>query len=67
MICFAIAVHDVYMQLRYNAICMMSCYIVKLWRKLVVGEQNIKHNNLVELLERKIGENKSKWTDPRCA
>ena len=25
MICLAIAVHDVYMQLRYNIMCMMSC------------------------------------------
>ena len=25
MICPAIAVHDVYMQLRYNTMCMMSC------------------------------------------
>ena len=45
--------------LKYNKL------VDKLWSKLVgVEQKNIKHNSLVELLERKIGENKSKWTDP---
>ena len=60
MICLAIAGHDAYMQLRYNTMCMMSCIIVKIRGKLVGGEQNIKHKSLVELMERKIGENKNK-------
>ena len=38
IICLAIAMHDLYMQLKYNAMCMISCIIVKFWSKLVGGE-----------------------------
>ena len=56
-------------QLRYVAIATRMCknlcfkYVAKLGSKLVDDEQNIKHNNLVELLESKIG-GKANWTDP---
>ena len=65
MIILAIAVHDVYMQLRYVfvwCLCSVASYLAKLWAKCWNFEQNIEHNRLEkkELPERKIGEKKSK-------